>query len=199
MPQVLQLNKHKKTGRPSISKWVGGSFIATVVLVCTTFVNVIEVPVVSNYVGGTIFQITGYVHGLTTLYAPWLSKMMDESAGTSTATLLRVGSVVLVVLELVAIATLVLLALHLIYAAKGKVRPARLFGLLGYVLALVVPSLMFVVVRFVSWQMANERVELSVLSVPAGPRIQLVAAVAGFIFVLLATGKSEAASRQSTH
>src|SRR6266568_3996452 len=142
------------------SNGVIGSFIATAVFLYTSFPKVLEVPVVSNYVAGTIFEITKYVGTLTPLYAPWLSKMMAESTGASTATLLRVGSVALVGLEVVALAALVSLVLHLVLAIQGKAKPARLFGLLGYILALVVPAMMFIIASLVSWQMTNSQVSL---------------------------------------
>jgi hypothetical protein len=171
---------------PPISRWVIGSFITTIVLIYTTFSNVIEVPIVSSYVGGTIFEVTRYISGLSTLYSPWLSKMMAESAGTSTAQLLRVGSLALVILEVIAIAAIVSLILHFILSLKRKTKPARTFGILGFTLALAVPVLMFAVVRFVGWQMTNTLIALNVLSVPSGPRIQMVAAILGCACVLLA-------------
>jgi hypothetical protein len=178
------------TGPASISRWAIGSFVATIVLIYTTFCNVIEVSIVSNYVGGTIFDIAGYIGGLATQYAPWLPKMMAESAGTSTARLLRVGSVVLVILEVVAITMLLFLALHLILTLKRKTKPARVFGVLGFALGLVIPILMFAVVKVITWQMTNEMVSLKVLSVPLGPRIQIVAAFFGCVCAVLTTEKS---------
>jgi len=195
MIQVVSSKSSSKIIYPPISQWVIGSFIATIVLIYTTFSNVIEVPVVSNYVGGSIFGTAGYVGGLATKFSPWLPKMMAESTGVSTARLLRVGSIALAGLEVIAIATLVSLALHLILYFKRKTRPARIFGILGFALGLVVPILMFVVVRFVAWQMTNDLVALNVLAVPTGPRIQLVAAVVGCACVILAT-KNNANTRQ---
>lgn len=180
-----QLNAGEKP--PQLSHWITGSFIATFVLIYTTFASVIQVPIVSNFVGGNIFDVARYVGGLSTLYAPWLPKMMAESAGASTARLLRAGSVGLAALEVVAIGALVCLALHLFLALARKTKPARVFGLLGFTLGLVVPVAMFAVVRVVAWQMTNDHVALDVLSVPAGPRIQLVAAAVGCVCVLRAT------------
>lgn len=188
-----QLDAWKKP--PHISRWIIGSLISTIVLIYTTFATVIQVPVVSNYVGGNIFEVAKYVGGLTTLYAPWLPKMMAESAGVSTAKLLQVGSVVLVISEVIAVSALVFLTLHLVLALARKIRPARVFGLLGFTLGLVVPVLMFTVVRVVAGQMANDRVVLDVLSVPTGPKLQLVAAIAGCACVLLATKNAANAGR----
>jgi|GEM_PF-3304478 hypothetical protein len=193
MIQAVSSKLRTRTSPKQISRWVVGSFLATIVVICTTFAKVIEVPIVSNYVGGTIFDVGGYVGGLATQYAPWLPKMMSESAGVSTARLLRVGSVALVCLEAISIAALISLVLHLIFALTRISKPARIFGILGFTLGLVVPILMFGVVAIVTWQMTNNLVSLNVLSVPAGPRIQLIAAIVGGACAIMGTKSPKSA------
>ena len=165
---------------PAHPSWWVGSLMAAAVVLCTTFSQVIRVPIVSNFVGGSIFEISGYVGDLTRLYAPWLSKMMAEHAGSSTATLLHVGSAALIVLEGVAILALICLLLHAYYTIRMS-GSARAFGVAGFVLAMLVPVSMFAVVWFVGTQMTSNLIQLNVVEVPTGPRLQLAAAIAGLV------------------
>jgi hypothetical protein len=187
MNQVVSSARVRQSKQAQHSPWLLGSFLASIVLISTTLSKVIVVPVVSDYVGGTIFEIAGYVGGLTTLYAPWLPKMMAESAGVGTANLLHLGSPALVCLEAIAIAAVLLAALSLLFGVQHKRQVARIAGVIGFALALVVPVVMFAVAAFVNWQMANQLVAVNVLSVPLGPKIQVLAALTGAVSVLLAT------------
>lgn len=174
-----------------LSFWTFLSFAATIVIFFTTFMKVMTVPVVSNYVGGTIFQIAAYVNDLSTTYSPWLSQMMQESTGAATAQLLTVGSVALVVLEIIAIAVLVFLALHLLCAFLKKRKASRVFGVLGYILALMIPVAMIAVYFFVQGEMTNALVSINTVAVTSAVYLQLAAAVIGLIAALVATKKKK--------
>jgi len=170
-----------------VSPWLIGSVIASAVVAYTTFQKVLTVPVVSSYVGGDLFGITGFVSALAAQYSPWLDKMMNGPTGASTAQLLGVGSIALVVLEAIAIAALVALAAHLVSGVARKTKPARTFGLIGFALALVVPIALLVVVKFVAYQMTNDLVAIDVLALTAAPVAQTIAAIFGGVCVVLGT------------
>lgn len=176
---------------PRVSPWLIGSVIASAVVAYTTFQKVLTVPVVSSYVGGDLFGITGFVGSLATQYSPWLDKMMNGPTGASTAQLLSVGSIALIVLEVIAIAALVALAAHLVSGIARKTKPSRTFGLIGFALALVVPIALLVVVQFVAYQMTNDLVAIDVLALTPAPVAQAVAAVLGGVFVVLGTKTRE--------
>jgi len=172
--------------------WIIGSSLSSAIIAYTTFSSAIEVPIVSKYLGGNIFQISSYVSKLTTLYAPWLPKMMAEHAGTCTATLLRVGSVALIVIAGIAILALVCLVLHFYFSIRKR-RLARSFGIAGFGLALIVPAVMFAAVWFVGVQMTNGPVHIEVVAVPLGPKLQLAFSALGLVCTLLGTRRSETA------
>lgn len=170
-----------------VSPWLVGSLIASGVVAYTTFQKIVTVPVVSGYVGGDLFEITKYVSGLSTQFSPWLDQMMNEATGATTATLLTVGSKALVVAEVIAIAALLALAIHLVSAFMRRGSLARRFGLWGFSLALVVPVVFVGVVQFVAWQMSNALTSIDVLDLTAAPVAQAAAAILGLVCVVMAT------------
>lgn len=185
-------SQSSKAGKKvQLSPWLIGSLAAAVVVFYTTFQRLITIPVVSNYVGGGIFGMATYVRGLAIQYSPWLDKMMNASAGATTAKLLSYGSIGLIAIAAIAIVALVALVLHFAFALASKPRMSRVFGLLGFILALVVPLVMIAVARLVAWQMTNDIVSLDVIALTPAPLIQLGAALLGVVFVVLATKGTE--------
>ena len=173
---------------------MAGCLLSSAVITYTTFSKVVQVPVVSNFVGANIFQVTGYIGNLTRLYAPWLPKMMSESTGTRTALLLKVGTVALTALEIIAVLALLLQALFLVFILTRKGHLTRLLGCTGYALALTVPIAMLAAVKIVADQMTGPNLSLEVLALPLAPKVQIAAALAGLGCAWLA-GKTTAASK----
>lgn len=169
---------------------LAGCLLSSAVITYTTFSKVVQVPVVSNYVGANIFQVAGYIGNLARLYAPWLSKMMAESAGTRTALLLKVGSVALTALEIIAVLALLLQALFLVSTLLTHGHRTRLLGYTGYALALAVPLAMLAAVQIVAYQMTGPNLSIEVLALPLAPKIQIFAALAGFGCAWLAGRKT---------
>jgi len=171
------------------SKWNILSIAALAVLCWTTFQPVIQATIVHPDIAGNIFQIASYVGGLATLYAPWLPLMMSAGTGQRTATLFTVGKYALYVLCALAIVALVLVVLSLVLGILGKRRPAKVFGIVGFALALLVPLASIVIVWAVQLEMSSPIISIAVLDVRPVCYAQLAIAVVGIISIVLATRK----------
>lgn len=192
----------KGKGRTRFSLWNILSIVALAVLCVTTFQPVIMATIVHPDLGGNIFSITSYVSGLTSMYAPWLSQMMSEGTGERTSMLLQVGTVLLYLLCIVAVAAIVAAAASIVLNAFGKRRAGRITGIIGFALGLLVPIACIAIVQVVQLEMTSDLISITVLSVGEACYVQIAACVVGIVGTVLATHriadpKQEAAEIQN--
>lgn len=174
-------------GKTRFSRWNLLCAATLAGLGVTTFQPVIQATIVHPSIGGSIFDITGYVSDLTDLYAPWLALMMSPGSGQRTADLLTIGTGALHALCAIAIAAVVLAAISIAANAFGKRKAGRILGILGYALAFVVPLAAIAIVAIVQMEMSSDIISIAVLDVRPVCYAQMAIAVAGIGATLLST------------
>ena len=174
-------------GKTRFSRWNLLCAATLAGLGVTTFQPVIQATIVHPSIGGSIFDIAGYVLGLTELYAPWLALMMSPGSGQRTADLLTLGTSALYALCAIAIAALVFAAASIAANALGKRKMGRVLGILGYALAFVVPVASIAIVAVVQMEMSSDIISIAVLDVRPVCYAQMAIAAAGIAATLLST------------
>lgn len=186
-------------GKERFQGWYVVVLLLLAGLCFTTFQPVIQATIVHKDIAGNIFQIASYVGGLATLYAPWLPLMMSEGTGERTAALFTMGKVALYVLCAIAIIALVCVVLSLVLGLAHKRGASKVFGLIGFICALVVPLVSMGIVAAVQFEMSSPIISIAVLDVRPVCYVQLALAAFGIASVALATRKGRAKVPMTAH